>query len=1679
MTSLSLKNSISSVLNQSISQIQKSTPLAVGLLLSSAALLPTIQSAPAELAAELAIGGTLLSGLGTNLITDLIKEKLYKVAGKKDEEILKETEKALLELWNEGGKKGEDFRKELSAFLQRNGILQMAMDGAPQETKNALLSSFAELAEKFDEFNWALKYIQESLAEISATGRQQVEASNEILAKVNLLLQMQRENQKKAPLPLEPKQGEEEQPRTEIENPYKGLAFFTQADGNTYFGREELTAQLLAKLAGSPFLALLGASGSGKSSLMRAGVIWALYTGGIPGSENWKVLVMRPGATPLEDLAAQVSAESRSVSSSLIREIKTDPSALRLEAKKILLNLPDDAKLVLAVDQFEEVFTQCQDENERGQFIAALTDAAQHSNSRIVVLLTLRADYYGRCSAYPALAKLLSENQVLVGEMTDTELRRAISAPTENVGVRVEAGLPELIIEEARGEKGALPMISLALAELFKNRKTDTLKVAEYRELGGLNQVIATTADKVYLSLSQAEQSLAQKILLDLVKTGETAEQDARQRVRLSAIMPAGGNRLQAEELLNKLADARLIVKDGESEDAQVEVSHEALFRHWDKLRNWLEEAREEKNLRQKISEAANEWKQNNKDANLLVHRGGRLDDALKLDNLNPAGLEYIKACDALRRKEQRERERRTRITIFASIAAAVVFLVLGTFGLIQSREATNQAATAQEQTRIAVSRQLAAEGQSLAVNGSSKNMIAELLAIQSLRLYPSDEASNLLLSSTLSPTLASVDLGFAVESVTFSPDNKFAAVGNSSAGIYVLEIPSGIVISKITNGSTSLLNKYPIVFSPDSKYLAAENLPGEVCIWEVKTGNELECFQNDSWIYSIAYSSDGKYIAFGGGRGHIQVWNVLSGEQEAYLEIGDEYQAVYYVNFSPDGKYLISGGGYGDGLVQVWDWEKEEKIIEKKIQGSVYTADISHDGQYAIAGTLEGVVIILDIASGEIIYEIKHEGPVEAVKFSPNGDFFASGGCDGYVNTERCKGVVHVWDIGTGGKISTIRHDDVVWSLEFTPDSNYLVSGSADGTARVSVVKTGEEITSMTHSTSFDTDTEFSGSTGVWDVAVSPDGQYVISGGYDNTARLWKLFPEKQYYQFLDGSESIQDVAISTDGRHIASGGNYHVKIWDMASNKMILEIERPVYNLWFTSDGEHILLSGNETVLIELSTGREVYEIPENQVKNVSLDKKYFASYDENNLRIFEVSTGKEIGKIPDFGFQNIVEFSPGNQYLVAGDGNDKGTIHVWEISTGKEISSFTHEYSVNSVAFSPDEKYIASGGDDTSLEFINYFFCSIASEIGLNCGNYFIAVWEVETGKEIARLHHDGEINSISFSPNGEYIASGSDDNTARVWNVSSGTEIARVTHDINGIEDSVFSVEFSPNGKYVLSIGGDRRIRVWDAFTGQDVSRVKYDGFISSAKFSYDGKYVVSGGRDGVVRIWASDLISDACSRVTRNLTLSEWRQYVGDTLPYQAICPNFALDPEFFKDIVYKELNNREDSNRVKNALSAVKKELRALSFISDLDETSKNIVTYYVAQYIYGDLSFGRIEESIVLLDQAKEEGLPIEDANTLNNFCWFGSLSGYAEQVMQKCELAVQLDGSNPNIRDSRGLARALTGDLDGAIDDFQHFVDNSTDYDAVQKRIAWIEELKIGINPFTPDLLESLKYE
>jgi WD40 repeat protein len=457
------------------------------------------------------------------------------------------------------------------------------------------------------------------------------------------------------------------------------------------------------------------------------------------------------------------------------------------------------------------------------------------------------------------------------------------------------------------------------------------------------------------------------------------------------------------------------------------------------------------------------------------------------------------------------------------------------------------------------------------------------------------------------------------------------------------------------------------------------------------------------------------------------------------------------------------------------------------------------------------------------------------------------------------------------------------------------------------------------------------------------------------------------------------------------------------------------------------------------------------------ISPDGKYLASGGLNSTaRVWEIATGKEISHITHDGFLSSVAFSPDGNYVVSGGGN---TVRVRETTTGREISLMTHDGAVESVAFSPDGKYVVSGSFDNTLR-----------------------IWEALTGKEVSRITQDGYVYSVAFSPDGKYVVSGSKDGTARVWDVATDKEIARMTHDYE-----VESVAFSPDGKYVVSGSKDGTARVWEASTGKELARKVFDGAVYSVAFSPmdGGKYVVSGNEDKTVRIWiwqTADLTSNACARLSRNLTYAEWNQYIGEALPYQVICPEIPLDLEYVKTIAQNTLSDSNDPNRVKTALDKVKTELIKVIGIKDPDAETFSIVSAAIVEQISKEATFENIKKALDLTEQAKQMQvqISIDDANILNSLCWFGSLQGYTKQVLQHCESAVKLAPDIGWIRDARGLARALMGDFEGAILDFRYFVDNPGNYDGsevIVQRKQWIEQLKKGINPFTPEVLKSIK--
>ncbi len=454
------------------------------------------------------------------------------------------------------------------------------------------------------------------------------------------------------------------------EPPFMGLQYFDEADADLFFGREELTAQLAARLRITPsssqaaegvgwggvrFLAVVGASGSGKSSLVRAGMIPALRR----EHPHWQIHLITPTAHPIKELAASLTREVESVTATatLIDDLERDARSLDLAAAKVLKQSQPGERLLLIVDQFEELFTACKDENEQRAFVDNLMHAvAPETNGPVIVVITLRADFYAHCARFDLLRQALEQHQAYIGPMSVGELRRAIEEPAQRADWHFQAGLVDLLLHDVGNEPGALPLLSHALLATWQRRRGRTLTLQGYTEAGGVNGAIAKTADEVMKSLDPEQQVIARNIFLRLTELGE-GTQDTRRRAALSELTPRADEAAATEQVLKTLADARLITTG----EGVAEVAHEALIREWPTLRTWLDEDREGLRIQRQLTEDAQEWLALQCDDGAL-YRGTRLDLAIywaddHADDLNPLEREFFNTSMALRQREETERD--------------------------------------------------------------------------------------------------------------------------------------------------------------------------------------------------------------------------------------------------------------------------------------------------------------------------------------------------------------------------------------------------------------------------------------------------------------------------------------------------------------------------------------------------------------------------------------------------------------------------------------------------------------------------------------------------------------------------------------------------------------------------------------------------------------------------------------------------------------------------------------------------------------------------------------------------------------------------------------------------------------------------------------------------------------
>ena len=769
-----------------------------------------------------------------------------------------------------------------------------------------------------------------------------------------------------------------------IDSPYRGLNAFDERDAAFFFGREAATTAFLDRMSqqldGSGLLVVSGVSGAGKSSLLRAGVLPRLRGEGLaaaPEAAAWPCLVFSPGAAPLDELAVRVASLAGADAAAVRRDLEVEPAGFALTARQAALaqggvsttggpasGSRPQHRLLLVVDQFEQVFTQCPDEDQRRAFVTALHAAAGSTRAQALaalVVLSVRADFEARCADYPQLADAI-QDRYLVTSMTERQLRMAITEPVKQAGSRVEEDLVESLLREigARGPvsssafpasgsisgAGVLPLLSHALDQAWRNRAGDTLTVADYERTGGIEGAVADSAQRAYEGLTLAQQAAARQVFILLTATTADGLDTADRVLRTEVIDCKRPAEVQdVEAVLEAFAAERLLTLAADT----VEISHEVLLTAWPLLRDtWLAETHADRIVRTRLHNVAREWTRDSRDPSYLysgtlleaaTDTAARADvDPVRFPPLSDGERDFLQASDRARRR--RVRRRRT-FTAFL-MALVVCFAAAAVWAFRASQNAA-------QQRDAAVSRQLIYQSETV---GDSNPAIAKLESIAAWRIHPSDDARYAMLAAAARPGIAALTGHTdAVGSVAFSPDGKTVASGGADGTLRLWDVATRRQIGTPLTGTGYTNVVSSVAFSPDGKMLASSGDNGTLRLWDVATrrqiGDPLSETGYTNVVSSVGFSPDGKMLVSGGDDGKLWLWDVATHRQISTPLTGTGYiNVVSSVAFSPDGKMLVSAGE--DGTVRRWDVTTRRQIGTPLTghAGAVRSVAFSPDGK-------------------------------------------------------------------------------------------------------------------------------------------------------------------------------------------------------------------------------------------------------------------------------------------------------------------------------------------------------------------------------------------------------------------------------------------------------------------------------------------------------------------------------------------------------------------------------------------------------------------------------------------------------------------------------------------------------------------------------------------------------------
>ena len=753
----------------------------------------------------------------------------------------------------------------------------------------------------------------------------------------------------------------------EPENPYKGLHAFQASDTHDFFGREEFTQKLIDHLSDTHkdyrFLAVVGPSGSGKSSLVKAGLIPALWKGAIPGSEKWFVVDMIPGTHPLEKLETALIRVAANQAHNLNDQLARDDRGLLRVADIILPG--NDTELVLIVDQFEEVFTLVEDESRRQHFLDLLYAAAKDPRSRVRVIITLRADYYDRPLFYPEFGDLIRKSMETVLPLSAQGLERAIRGPAERVAVTFEQGLVEQIVSEMNYQTGALPLLQYALTELFDRREGRLLTHAAYQEIGGAVGALANRAAEIYQSLTDEGKALAQQMFMRLVTLGEGAE-DTRRRATHAELVSIADNTDLMEEIIEQFAAYRFLSRDHDPETREptVEVAHEAILREWDQLRRWLNESRDDIRQERIVARAAADWLKSGKDTSFLL-RGMRLEQVERWTETTqitrtPAEQEFIerslqqREIEARREAERIEREAKQEKrsqNLLRLLVAAFALVAIGS--VIFSIVILDQQRQTQQALDSANSLVLAAEAIESHEGGRTIMNLPLLLALQAVDIDnpPPDAVSALRRIANDHGLRDYVPVGIGKTAVAaISPNAQTIVLGGcddeqslcptANGMLSVFDVTTRQIIAELHLDAGQI---QALAWHPDGDSVAFSTVDGLSGLFDPVTQEIVTRFSEyNGTLHDMRFSLDGDRLYGAGSDGTLVIFDAVGGTVVAQIEA--HTKAITDLDLSADGTRLITASR--DNSVTIWDTETHAERMSYThvssdgpgIRGAVFT---------------------------------------------------------------------------------------------------------------------------------------------------------------------------------------------------------------------------------------------------------------------------------------------------------------------------------------------------------------------------------------------------------------------------------------------------------------------------------------------------------------------------------------------------------------------------------------------------------------------------------------------------------------------------------------------------------------------------------------------------------------------